>query len=107
MADIGHIRGIGAVILITILPELAVMGFLGISTLLSWRGRSLFNSCATAGIVVTTLWSLVVWYQIYFLRALEVSCHPLVLNAVGIGFFCAQLIGIARHENRMSSNGPT
>ena len=106
IAEIGGMRelAITNVILIVVLPELVMLGFLAMSTLLSWRDRRLFNSCATAGIFITTFWSLVAWYQIIFLGALQ-TCRPLVLNAVGVGFFCAQLIAIARHENRTSSTG--
>jgi hypothetical protein len=94
-----NVTGIIAVILVTVLPELLVLGLLGISTLISWRARSLLHSCATVAIFISMFWSLLVWYQIYFLQALRVSCSPLILNGAAAGFFAAQMIGLARHDN--------
>ena len=86
------------IILHTVLPELLAIGALVVSGLFAWRSRSLVQSFAVAAIFLTTFWSLVIWYQIYFLGALQVSCSPLVLNAVGFGVFAGQLIWIARHD---------
>ena len=83
----------------TVLPELLTLGCLAASALLTWRARSVIHGFATAALLATTLWSLVAWYQIYFLGAFHVICSPLILNCVGFGFFAAQLIWLARHDH--------
>ena len=86
------------ILLHTVLPELLAVGSLVVAALFAWRSRSLIHVFAVSVIFLTTLWSLVIWYQIYFLDALSVSCSPLILNAVGIGIFIGQLISFTRHE---------
>jgi hypothetical protein len=86
------------ILLHTVLPELLAIGALVVAALFAWRSRSLIQGFAFAAIFLTTLWSLVIWYQIYFLGALQVSCSPLILNATGMGVFIGQLIWFTRHE---------
>ena len=94
-----NIAGIITVVLFALLPELFAIGCLIGSGLVAWKARNIVHYCAMVAEFAVVLWSLIVLYQIYFLRAFQISCSPLVLDGVAVGIFVAQFIWFdKRHE---------
>src|SRR5271169_1398556 len=95
-----NVTGIISAVLFELLPELVAICCLIGSGLVAWKAKSIVHYCAMAVEFAVVLWSLIVLYQIYFLRAFQISCSPLVLDGVAVGIFVAQFIWFdKRHED--------
>jgi hypothetical protein len=95
-----NIVGIISVVLFALLPELLAIGCLVGSGLVAWKAKSIVHYCAMLAEFAVVLWSLIVLYQIYFLRAFQISCSPLILDGVAVGIFVVQFIWLdKRHED--------